>query len=315
MSGAPARRQRGVALLTAVLVVALAAILVAMILDDGNAALARTRNALRAEQADALSQGLESWAVRVLRQERQAEGDVDRRNDAWAAGLPPTDVPGGRVMGALADLDGRYNLNNLVGDAGVPNAVQRQRFERLLRALKLDPALVDPVVDWIDPDGEAGARGAEDAWYLQQQPPYRAANRRMMHVSELRLVRGVTAEVYAALAPHVTALPRATASADGVTPVNVNTATAAVLQSLDERITEGLARRYVESGASWASPADFATELQKLGVVAPPAAIEVKSEWFVARAEIELDGIGFVYSSLIERGARNAVVARSRGAW
>ncbi len=67
---APMRRQRGVALLVALLVVALATILIAALLDRGELALARTRNVLRGEQAEAYAQGLEAYAAEVLIQTR-----------------------------------------------------------------------------------------------------------------------------------------------------------------------------------------------------------------------------------------------------
>ena len=60
------RSERGIALLSSLLVVALATVLVAGTLDDGQAGLARTRNLVRAEQADALAAGLEEWALQLL---------------------------------------------------------------------------------------------------------------------------------------------------------------------------------------------------------------------------------------------------------
>ena len=92
----------------------------------------------------------------------------------------------------MVDLNGRFNLNNLV-DGPQPVASQVQRYERLLRALRLDPGIAKAVVDWIDPDFAAGTSGAEDQRYLQSAPAYRAANRAFVHISELRLVRGITA--------------------------------------------------------------------------------------------------------------------------
>lgn len=304
------RRQRGVALLTAILVVALAAVIVAGVLDQGNLALARTRNMVRVEQADALGLGLEEWAMQLLLRDLASDSALDTNGDLWASPLPPTAVPGGRVWGRMTDLNGRLHLNNLVSGSQVV-ASQMQRFERLLVALKLDPGIALAVADWLDPDFAAEAQGAEDQRYLQRSPPYRAANRAFVHVSELRLVRGIDREVYAALAPHVSALPAGSLT-------NVNTATVPVLMSLAEGMTETVAGRIARDGAArYASLSALQTELQQYGIPGLDTfQLGVASDHFLARAEIELDGIPIGYSSVIERrpGALR-VVSRARGAW
>ena len=77
-------RQRGVALIIALLVVALAAILIAGLLDRGGLAAARTRNALREMQAEHYAKGLEDYAARVLTQDSQNTATTIR---------PPTSGP------------------------------------------------------------------------------------------------------------------------------------------------------------------------------------------------------------------------------
>lgn len=300
------RRERGIALLSSLLVVALATVLVAGTLDDGQAGLARTRNLVRAEQADALAAGLEEWALQLLLRDLANEGRRDYRDDGWATGMPPTEVPGGRVAGRLSDLSGRYNLNNLVRN-GAHDPVEVARYARLLRALKLDPTIADATLDWLDPDHERASRGAEDAHYLQLDPPRRAANRAMVHASELRLVRGVTAEAWAALAPHVVALPPGTS-------INLNTATPVVLMALAEGLTEPAARRLAES-ARYGAVVEFTDALVAMGLApVPTTGLDIASDYFVARAEIELDAIPIGYTSVLERrDGRLRVLARSRG--
>jgi len=308
------RRARGVALLTALLVVALAGALVAALLDDGGIALARTANVQRAAQADALATGLEDWAIQLLRRDLAVD-DVDARGDLWAQPLPPTPVPGGRIGGRMRDLGGCFNLNNLAGPNGV-DEVQLELFRRLLGALKLDPGIADAAADWVDADLMPGAiRGAEDATYLGLPRPYRAANARFADVSELRLVRGVDAAAWRALAPHVCALPERTR-------INPNTATASLLQALSPRLDGGGARRlFADGGARHRDFEAFRTALEQAGVFDPAeqAAVErlvvFSSPYFLAQAEVVLDGIPFSYTSVIERrnARRIAVVARGRG--
>jgi general secretion pathway protein K len=307
------RTQSGVALVIALLVVALATVLIAGLLDRGELAAARTRNLLRTEQADAYARGLEQYAARVLLKDAE-QGDGDSNSDMWAMPLPPTPVPGGRISAQLRDLNGCFNLNNLVsGDSSQPE--WRARFARLLTALRLDPTLTEVVVDWIDKDGEPGGggghgSGAEDGAYAAAQPSYRAANRQFSHVSELRLLQGFDSRVYAALQPHVCALPPRSL-------LNVNTASVAVLQSLDARITEEMARRLWSDGqAHWSGMMEFKQELAKLIPLQPTMdlGLGTGSDYFLARGEIELDGLVFHPTSLIARGQSGVrVLQRARG--
>jgi general secretion pathway protein K len=308
------RRVRGVALLTALLVVALATALVAALIDDGGIALARTANVRRAAQADALANGLEDWAIQLLRRDLAVD-EVDSRSDLWAQPLPPTPVPGGRIGGRMRDLGGCFNLNNLAGPNGV-DEVQLELFRRLLGALKLDPGIADAAADWVDVDLMPGAiRGAEDAAYLGLPRPYRAANARFADASELRLVRGVDAAAWRALVPHVCALPDRTR-------INANTATLPLLQALSPRLDANGARRlFRDGGARWREFAAFRTDLEQAGVFDPveQAAVErlvaFSSPYFLAQAEVVLDGIPFSYTSVIERrdARRIGVVGRARG--
>ena len=309
-----AHRQRGVALLIALLAVALAVILIASLLDRGELAFARTRNALRATQATAYADGLEAYAAQVLMQDIE-DGALDTHSDPWAMPLPPQDVPGGRISAQMVERNGCFNLNNLaVADAAMA-ALWRQRLRNLLTALELDPALAATIGDWLDDDANVDPNGgAEDAAYLAQAVPYRAANRRFAHVSELRLVRGVSGEVYARLASEVCALPPGT-------NLNLNTASTAVLMSLDARVTATLADRIRQNGqARWNDVAGALDEVRRQGIdIADVRGLGVASTYFLARGDVTLDSVPFPFASLLERRVGGAeggvhVLMRSRGA-
>lgn len=313
----PAARhaQRGVALLAAVLVVALAAVLIAAVLDRSEAAQARTRNALRAEQGWQLMAGLEGWAIAALK--RDAEQDsVDGNDDAWAQELPPIELPGVRIIGRLRELSGCFNVNNLyINDA--EDTIALERFKRLLVALKLDEAIAEQALDWIDPDVQPRSRGAEDMRLLSQRPPYRAANRPFVHVSELRLLPGVSAEAYKVLAPQVCALPLPPAPLDRTT-INLNTATPEMWMSLHERISPNIAEQLWREGHARFDNFDVLNEeLERLvgePVMLQPDAFGFTSQWFVLEARIEADGIPFLYSALLHRAPDGIhVTARWRG--
>ena len=306
MSSLP-KRQRGVALLVALLVVALAVILIAALLDRGELALARTRNVLRSEQAQAYAQGLELYAAQIL----IATGNLgaDTNASPWALPLPPQPVPGGVISATMRDLNGCFNLNNLSAQGGNP-AQWVPVFRNLLVAVGVDPNLLGSVQGWLG-SGTSADAGAN--YYLGLAVPYRPRNGLFVHVSELRLVRGVSADVYARLAPHVCALP------PGST-INVNTASAPVLRSLGDSLTQAAAEKLWNNGqANYQDVAQFVRDAQAQGDQTVAARqgqglFGVSSAYFLARGEIVLDDIPFTFYSLIQRGqGRISVLERSRG--
>lgn len=231
MTGPTGGRQRGVALLMALLVVALASAAAVALIDQGHLQLRRTTNLIFGDQADRLARGGVGWAQTVLQRDAK-NTDYDASTEQWAIELPPTPVEGGEVWGHIEDRQGRFNLNNLVNADGQPNERAVQRFQRLLQAVEADPTLVQGVVDWIDPDIDPQLpNGAEDTYYLGLDEPYRCPNRRMIDASELRLVKGFDAALYKALKGAITALPE-------VTDINVNTAPPLVLRALVADVRE-----------------------------------------------------------------------------
>lgn len=299
------RRQHGVALLVALLVVALATLLIAALLDSGQLALARTRNLVRAEQADAYAHGLEAYAAKVLIED--GNQDADTHNDAWAVPLPPTPVAGGTISGTLSDMNGCFNLNNL--GAKDTAGVWQKRFRQLLLSLHLQPAIAATVAAWV---GASDAEGTSvgDGVYLGRTPAYRAARRPFADVSELRLVMGVDAHTYSVLAPYVCALPTTTS-------LNLNTASVPVLMSLADTVTQSVAARIYNDGhADFAGLDEALDAFRKAGAPlneSQQKGLGVRSEYFMARGQIELDGIDFTYSSLIQRQRGIHVLWRRMG--
>lgn len=300
--------QRGVALLAALLVVALAVVLVAALLDVGEASRSRSRNALRAEQTWQLLHGLEGWATVALQRDQADGGGVDGPEDAWLQPLPPIAIPGGQIIGRLRDRSGCFNINRLhVG--GVDDTVATARFERLLLALGLDPAIAEEAADWIDADAIPRSRGAEDGRYQQREPGYRTAGGPFVHVSELRLLASVDAEAYQTLLGEVCAHPPGA-------EVNLNFASPAQWMSLDARISPTMAERLWREGRARYRLIDEVYEaLRREGVEG--VVLEgygTSSRYVAAEAEVISDGIPFAYTSLLERTPEGVrVLARVRG--
>lgn len=231
-------RQEGIALLTAVLIVALVTLLVTQLVSRQGLDIRRTENMIFGDRAYLLSLGAEAWAAQILAHDRR-ENEIDHLHEDWATVIPPIAVEGGEISGQIADLDGRFNINGLVKE-GVASEKDVERFRRLLEKLDLDADLVYPLVDWLDKDSDPSLpNGAEDDAYTSLEPPYRAANGLMVSPSELRLVSGYTREVYEVLEPFIATLPVRTT-------VNVNTAPAEVLATIMEDMTLGDGESLVE---------------------------------------------------------------------
>lgn len=229
-----ASRQQGVALLTALLIVALVAVAAIGIVNAQFLNLRRAENLLHGDQAYVYALGVENWALGMLtrdaQQDEAAALELDALTEAWNAPLAKTEVEGGSVAGRIVDLQGLFNLNNLLAqreDGGQPHLGYLQR---LLRQLQLDPQLAAAIADWLDADIDTRyPGGAEDLAYMRAALPYRANNGFMADRSELLLVQGITPDVYRRLAPYVVALPQPTT-------INVNTAPLPVLAALSESL-------------------------------------------------------------------------------
>lgn len=218
------KRNKGVALITALLVVSLASTTAVSLSTHQQLDIRRTSNLINGDQAWMYAQGAEAWSKAILARDLE-ENDTDSLQDSWAQRFPPIELPGGMMIGHIEDMQGRINLNNLV-DGEKVNPVTVAQLERLLELLELDKALVPAIVDWLDKDIEATPPdGAEDNYYIGLEHAYMTANQKMANISELRLVKGFDQKTYLRVAPFVSALPT-------TTPINVNTAPAAVLASL-----------------------------------------------------------------------------------
>lgn len=244
----PARRetlpactaQRGVAIITAMLVVTVGTILAVNLMWQSTLDQRRTAAALAADQGLMYVHAAEAWAGDILREDLIDSPDTDHLGEAWAIQLPPVPVDGGTMTGWLEDLHGRFNLNNLVTPAGVEDPLGVQQFERLLELLDIDPALAGAVVDWLDADSTPRfPAGGEDGTYAGRDPPYRTPNSMITSASEVLAVAGFDQTSYERLAPYLTALPSGTR-------LNVNTASDVLLASLSVDIDLATAAALVD---------------------------------------------------------------------
>lgn len=305
------RRQAGVALIMAIMVVALATIAAAAMASRQQLDVRRTANLLDSDQAYAYALAVEGWARMILARDAR-DNQTDHLDEVWAQRLPPIGVSGGQIDGYVADLQGRFNLNNLVGADGQVSTADFAYFQRLLQALGIDDQLALAILDWLDADFDTRfPAGAEDDFYLSTPTPYRAANRPLQSVSELRLIRGVDAETWQRLAPFVTALP-------GRTAININTAAAPLLQAIAEGLATQDGEQLVEK-----RPADGYASVDLLlqdeifaGKELDDGGLTVVSQFFLVRSDVRVGTARAQVYSIVQRNADQLVtLARTQGTW
>ncbi len=310
-----AQRSRGIALITAMLVVALAAIAAAAVLVSANNGIRRASTLIDGERAWWYAQGLESWVRRILARDAEKDGAVDYKGEDWARPVDYLPVEQGALRGGLEDLQGRFNLNNL--GVAQPQKYQQQLARLFQNIPDLDSAQAQPlaeaIADWIDSNEiPNGAGGAEDTDYLSLPQPYRAANQPMASPSELLAVKGMTPAIYQALAPYVAALP--IGSNRVATRINVNTASAPVLLSLAATVDRGKIELFIADRDK--NPAKSVQELQKKGTLPAEVTadmVDVRTQFFLMKTEAFIGSGRAALYSVIQRAGSGApqVIARS----
>ena len=220
--------EQGVALLTAIILVALAAVVATAIAWQSSLSARRAVAVFTVAQSLALAEGAEAMAAYALRDNRKKSPQLVAPNQNWAKPYGPVEIEPGAVLEAsLEDQTGKFNLNSVVmapagpgpGAPAAPGAPPAAKggwvgnpagvaqFETLLQALNLDVSYAARLVDWIDSDDQPTfPGGGEDSYYLAQVPAHRVPNLPLTSISEL-LAMGMDRASYDRLAPLVTALP------------------------------------------------------------------------------------------------------------
>ena len=292
--------QSGVALVAILLVVVIATVLAVSMIREQQAAVEVTRNFLVRGQATQYALGGEELARQLLYEDFAASTDRDHLAENWADPEHHFEFEAGEVNLRITDLQGLFNLNSLAATNNRRD-LARQRLINMLNALGEDPYQVDRLQDWLDADEIKRGMGAEDFDYLVLNPPYRAGNGLMADVSEL-LLTGLPRAAYLSLAPHVTTRP----DTDG--EININTASALVLQSLSPGLSADTAQRLMQSRGSqggYESAEAFlqAPELAGLGVSADD--LGVQSAFFEVRVIARYQSRFSYLTSVIHRSGVN----------
>ena len=320
-----AKRQRGVALITAVLIVALATILAVDIGFKAYLDMRRSGTLFALDQGYEVALGAEAWAADILSADLRAMPNQTTFAQKWATPLPPIPIEGGEIEGVLEDEQGRFNINSLLRADGTVDDGAVKQFENLLEELKLERSWAGKFADWIDSDTqERFPDGAEDPTYTSQKPPYLTANMPVTRASEILSLVGFGYERYKKLEPYITALPIGT-------KLNVCTASGLVLDSLSSSIkqwsrdeeqlaksrTGGCFPTKQDVQTAFHDDPDFAKRMQgQSGTAAQNTDfLDEKSSYFRATVWVTIGTTQFTLYSLLNRGSTGLVrpILRSFG--
>lgn len=344
-------RQRGIAIITTMLVIALGTITVVAVANRQQLDLQREQNEAVIQTARSFAISGERFASALLFRDREQgqRENSDSFDDDWAQTIPPIPVDDMTLQGCIVDMQGRFNLNNLVNAEGEADEIQVGILNRLLDELNIDKTKSQAIIDWVDKDfNPTIPDGAEDDYYAGLSPAYRSTNGPFTSVSELQLVKGFSSAVeeerqdYLDLLPHIAVLP----VNSGQTAVNVNTATPEVLSALSEflqplggdlsRWDTGAYEDYPACEDIFDLEADDGPETleedrdltpyesvllfedeaapESGEEVAPPGTLTVQSRYFQVRIDVAGENVAISQYTLMERDdeGRTRVIFRAR---
>ncbi len=303
--------QRGIALLTILVMVALATILAATIAKRQTNTSENTGYLMRQDQSLLYAKSAEAFFSELLIQDSDNGGNIDHLQENWAKPMPAFPVEDGFISGRLLDESGKFNLNNLLKADGSVDDSARRWFEKLLQRVGLPAELSQAVIDWQDADDETtGAMGAESNYYQGLDPSYLASNTRFHQVEELKLVRGFEGKNYDLIAPYVTALPEAT-------KINMNTAAPLLLASIDPKLDVKTLEQELKAKQAELTYFNSLEDLWKLNAFSgiepqnktdAAAWLDSKSNYFTAQIEVVLSERKRQFSSAMMRKDKQVTV-------
>ena len=330
------RHQNGIALITALLIVTLATTAAIAITSEMQIEIRRNGNIIHHDQAYVYALAAEDFARYGLKLDHDAS-KIDHLNELWHIIPVAEDIEGGTLEGKLDDLQGLFNLNNLANK----KTLDKDRFQRILKNLELTSEEIQQItaslLDWMDADQTSElAYGAEDDYYQGLSEPdkaYLAGNQLLAHLSELRLIKGFSNEILLkmrilpsvdtetgeALANVFTVLPEST-------EININTAPAEVLKSLDIKITDEIAEQIISrrDGAvldggdvtPFETVEDFKKYLESISIKnVNIESLSVDTQYFLLNAKTTIGQTQMNLYSQLKRNDKgiSTVISRSQG--
>lgn len=320
------KRQRGVAIITALLIVTIATTVSVAISTHLQLDVRRTGNLIALDQADFYSLFAEDFTRKILQDKEKLDELLEllARYGQYKQEYP---VEGGYLEGKITDLNSCININALVNGNAL-NAVTADRISQLFKNTQIDSKLTDAILDWIDAglnDQMTIPNGAEDSYYMNLEKPYRTANTPLHSISELRLIKGFNdnstsgsgsddnisnyerviqlAKNFKDYDPENAYAPSLCAftTKDGNPSINVNTASAEVLQSLSAEMTGTLVESIIKQrkDTPFSSINEFTSFSKLKTIIKNTDFLSTSSDYFLLRTKATIGQASKVMYSII----------------
>lgn len=299
-------RQRGVAVIIALLLTTLATTIVASLFWQQQVQVRSIENQRLHLQQQWILRGALDWASLILREDAKYSR-VDNLDEPWAvplaetrldqyveSGRADTSMPDATLSGSIEDAQARYNLTNLCPD-GIINPAEVAAFARLLSNAKLNPALAAAAAGAMEAAQKKSKATPADHDSLSGSQPIN-----LTQLDDLLTMPDFSPRMLDTLKDFVTVLPRAT-------PVNVNTAPPEILAARIEDLSpsDAIALVAKRSTASFRDLDDFAHRLSGKSFSASPSEISVASDYFLVNGKARMNRAELKIQALVERNGAN----------
>ncbi len=321
------KKQRGVALIVVLLIVAVIAMIATNINGRNQISVRRTINLAQYDQAYWYAISSEELAKKVLAQDLDDSDNGEiHLQQYWAQTDVVFPAEYGEIGGNITDLQSCFNINALsMKSTEVENGQPKlplpaRQFKGLLVALGMDDfsaeQLTHTLKDYIDEDTTASTYGAEDAEYESRSVAYRAANTLMSHRSELRAVFGFNQEIYNKLAPYICVIPGYDRQVLNVNTIKVENA-ALLAGMFDNKISVGEAESIINQrpNGGYDSIDDFwnngsISSLKSESNLS--SSFGIKSKYFLLEATTKVDSATFRLDSVLRASSKSNIEVLTR---
>ena len=307
------KQQQGIALITILVMVALATILAATIAKRQAATAESTAYLMRQNQSLIYAKSAEAFFSELLVDDAENAAEVDHLQETWAQPMPAFPVEDGYVSGIIQDESGKFNLNSLVTAEGTVNENAKVWFELILKRAGLPAQLSEAVIDWQDENEiPSGSMGAESNYYQGLPNAALPPNAKFHSVEELKLIRGFEENKYKLIESYLSAAPMQDST------VNINTASAFLLASMDEKLDVSAVQQLLDQRQA---NLEHFSNVSELWALEPFAQVEaakrnvfnsllgVQSNYFKAQIEVVLSERKRQFSSELVRRDKQIYVA------
>lgn len=304
-------RQRGMAIISALLIVTVVAVIAAGLIARQSAFIrALESEQLRIQAGWMLRGGLE-WSRQLLLEDSRRD-PLTRLDQRWAQPMRGLRLSSAELPfnGQLEDEQGKFNLRNLLVDQR-PDLQERANFERLAGLLGVRPKETRLIVERVlasyarlpaeappaetQPAGFDSGRETSPGAVLRALPARMPAFRRLDDLARL----GIPPATLERLRPYVTILPE-------TTWINGNTARAEVLAACVPGLGLDQARRVLgerDRGRWFLNRGDFVNRLNMPQLQAQSVKVGITSDWFLLTAYARRDRQEVRLQALVQRKA------------